>query len=386
MAKKAQVVTMSAREPIAGGKKSVRCRQEEIDRIPPGTGDWRVSDVPGLYLRAGAREKSFRLQRRIGGKLVTVVLGPLSAAEARRAAMKQWAALKPRPAEGRTTLREAFEAYITEKALSETTVKLYRYCFAKYWQRWAERELEEIGHSRMEFRAHYHALRREHGMALASMVTRMFRAVYNYARRGRPDLPPCPTEAVDVELVRPRNWALSPSELCQWWAGVQKLTPLKQVFWQTLLLTGCRRGSAEALRWQDVDLEGATIHFSTAKAGRTYTVPACRRLVKLLREWRENCPPTESGWIFPSPFKLEAHIVCARDDKRGVQSAHHLRHLYRTTLAGLGCPPDLARLLLGHSLSGDVSRGYITPYLLTDALRPWAEAVERRYAEILDWD
>ncbi|MCS7042626.1 MAG: tyrosine-type recombinase/integrase, partial [Bryobacteraceae bacterium] len=383
MAKKAEVVTMPAREPGAGGKKTVRCRQEEIDRIPPGTGDWRVVDVPGLYLRAGARERSFRLQRRVAGKLVTVVLGPMTAAEARRAAMKQWAALKPPTREGKITLAEAWARFLDERRLAERTVFLYRYNLSKYLAGWQDRTLEQIGNDRAGVRALCLRLQRERGMALASQVMRQLRAVYQYWRRVQPDLPETPTAAVDIPTVGSRNWALSPDELKAWWAGVQKLTPLKQVFWQLVLLTGCRRGSAEALRWQDVDLEGATIHFSTAKAGRTYTIPACRRLVKLLREWRQQCLPTEAGWVFPSPFKPEAHIACVRDDKRGVASAHHLRHLYRTTLAGLGCPTDLARLLLGHSLSGDVSRGYITPHLLTDALRPWAEAVERRYAEIL---
>lgn len=384
--KKANVLTMPAAAPEDKRRKTVRCRQEDIDALPYGSGDWSVEDVPGLILRCGAKEKSFRLQRRIHGRLVKVVLGPMSAAEARRQAMKHWAALKPRPAEGRMTLRQAFDAYLAEKPLAKTTCKLYRYTFERYFSLWAERALEDIGRARLEVRAHYHHLRRRHGKALASMATRMFRAVYNYARRGCPDLPPCPTEAVDIDLARPRDWALSPEELRAWWTAVQKLNRLKQTFWLTVLLTGARRGSVEALRWRDVNLDAGRIHFSTAKAGRTYAIPACRRLVGLLRAWREDCPPTEAGWVFPSPQKPEAHIVAARDDKRGVASAHHLRHTYRTMLAELGATPDQARLLLGHSLSGDVSRGYITPHLLVESLRPLAEAVAEKYAAILGWE
>jgi len=40
---------------------------------------------------------------------------------------------------------------------------------------------------------------------------------------------------------------------------------------------------------------------------------------------------------------------------------------------------------MGHSLSGDVSRGYITAGLMTESLRPWAEAVEKRYSEVMGW-
>jgi integrase len=75
-----------------------------------------------------------------------------------------------------------------------------------------------------------------------------------------------------------------------------------------------------------------------------------------------------------------------RDEKRGVASAHHLRHTYRTVLAELGATPDQARLLLGHSLGGDVSRGYITPHLVIESLRPLAEAVASRYAQVLGWE
>jgi hypothetical protein len=42
------------------------------------------------------------------------------------------------------------------------------------------------------------------------------------------DLPPCPTDAVDIAPVRARDWALSDEELRDWWAGVQRLRPLKQ--------------------------------------------------------------------------------------------------------------------------------------------------------------
>jgi integrase len=85
------------------------------------------------------------------------------------------------------------------------------------------------------------------------------------------------------------------------------------------------------------------------------------------------------------PKKLDAHLVNVRDDKRGVASAHHLRHTYRTVLAELGATPDQARLLMGHSLGSDVSSGYITAPLLLESLRPLANAVARRYAAVLGW-
>jgi hypothetical protein len=73
------------------GRKSVPARQSAIDSLPLGSGDWTVDGVPGLVIRCGARTKSFRLQRRVNGKLAQRVLGEMSLAAARRLAMKTWA-------------------------------------------------------------------------------------------------------------------------------------------------------------------------------------------------------------------------------------------------------------------------------------------------------
>jgi integrase len=381
-AKKAEVIPMPA--PTQPTRKSIPCRQAEVDEVPLGSGDWTIADVPGLVLRAGTTKKTWRVQRRVNGRLVTKVLGELTAAAARRQASLIWQRLKPPAPDGKITLGEAWRQYLEEKPLAPATRRLYEYNVKKYLRDWAGRSLEQIGQDRAGVRALYLMLARKHGKALASQLLRQFRAVYRYWARVNLDLPPSPTDAVDIAPVKPRDWALSDEQLRAWWAAVQRLNPLKRTFWQLLLLTGCRRGSAESLRWGDVDLDRGLIHFSTAKAGRVYSVPACKRLVELLRAWRDQCPP-DAEWVFPSPQKPGHHIIAARDDKRGVCSPHRLRHSLRTALAELGCPPDSARLLLGHSLSGDVSRSYISPALVVESLRPWAEAVAAKYGEILGW-
>jgi integrase len=383
---KAKVIPMaSAESSPEARRKTVRAVQAAIDALPAASGDWSVEGVPGLFVRCGARTKTYRLQRRIGGRLVQRVLGEMSLAQARRAAMREWARLKPAPPEGKITLEEAWERFLEERELAPKTQVLYRYNLDKYLGDWRRRTLEDIGADRAGVRNLCHRLVRRHGKAIAGQVLRQFRAVYNYFRRIQPELPETPPVAVDLPVVGSRDWALSNEELREWWAAVERLNPLKRTFWLVLLLTGARRGSVEGLRWGDIDFERATVHFATAKAGRSYTVPACRRLLEQLPGWREQCLPTSAGWVFPSPQKPGAHLVAVRDEKRGVASAHHLRHTYRTVLAELGATPDQARLLLGHSLAGDVSRGYITPHLVVESLRPLAEAVAARYAAVLGW-
>ena len=93
-----------------------------------------------------------------------------------------------------------------------------------------------------------------------------------------------------------------------------------------------------------------------------------------------TAPP--SDWVFPSIRREGEHIVGVKNDREGAGPAHRLRHTFRTTLAELGASPDQARLLMGHSMGGDVSRGYITAPLLIESLRPIANVVAEHYVKV----
>lgn len=381
-----KIVAMPAPEPANRRRKTVPCREDAIQALPPGSGDWRVEGVPGLYVRVGATGHSFRVQRRVRGRVAWQVLGDISAAQARRLATKVWQALKPPPPGGRVTLEQAWQTYLAERPLRPITRRIYADNLRRYLSDWRTLTLEAIARDRAGFRAHILEIAREHGLGVASQTLRCFRAVYNYQREVNPDLPECPSVAVKLPTLPPRDWALSDDELRHWWEAVRRLGPLKRAFWLTCLLTGARCDSVRMLRWQDVDFQRRVITFTTAKAGRSYSIPMADRLAQILERWREQCPPTDAGWVFPSPVRPgEPLAQKVRDDKRGVASAHHLRHTMRTRLAEVGTTPDLARVALGHSLTGDVSQGYITPGLLLEAVRPFLNAVAERYAAVLAW-
>jgi integrase len=72
-----------------------------------------------------------------------------------------------------------------------------------------------------------------------------------------------------------------------------------------------------------------------------------------------------------------------RDDKRGVVSAHHLRHTARSVLAKLGCSETLARAALGHSLNSSVSERYVTVAVLVQPLREYFDAMAEHYAQVM---
>lgn len=132
MARLIRMKVEPGREAAESKKKVVPASQQAIDALPYGSGDWSVAGVPGLFVRCGARSKSFRLQRRVRGKLVSRTLGQMSLAQARRAAMQEWARLKPRPRQGRLSLAEAWQAYLEERSLARKTRELYVYNLEHY--------------------------------------------------------------------------------------------------------------------------------------------------------------------------------------------------------------------------------------------------------------
>jgi integrase len=167
--------------------------------------------------------------------------------------------------------------------------------------------------------------------------------------------------------------------------GVSTLGPIKRMWWLTALLTGARKGSIEALKWVDADLDKRVIVFRVTKGNRPYAVPIADKLAKLLARYRDSGKVPPSEWIFPSTVLEGKHIVGVKNTHEGVGPAHRLRHTFRTTLAELGASADQARLLMGHSAGGDVSRGYITAPLLIESLRPISNAVAEHYSKIIKW-
>jgi len=385
VAKNQKVVQMPG--PELPKKKVVAASQSAIDMLPPNSGEWKVAGVLGLVVRCGAREKTYRLVRRVAGRLVKMVLGEMSFAEARRQAALKWKELKPRPAGSLAvpTLREALDAYLTEKTLSPRTAEDYRYVLEKYMGDLLDKRLDVIALDRAGMRARIASLTKKHGAATAALVMRTYRAVHNWARKIHPDLGESPTTACATPRVKPRDWALSDEELRRMGEAMQRLSAVKCAWWLVALLTGARAGSVTSLRWEDVDLDKKVVRFRVVKGDRPYVIPLADRLADFLREYRaKDWLPNRAGWLFPSPENPERPLW-RQVRNAGLPAAHALRHTMRTRLAEVGATPDLARVALGHSLSQGVSERYVTASLLVEAVRPLMNSVAERYAEIMQW-
>jgi integrase len=268
-----------------------------------------------------------------------------------------------------------------------------RYNSDRYLSKWKARTLEHVGGDRSGVRSLQQHITKQHGQSTSNQVIRLLSAVYRWHRKVNTELPESPMVVAEIHKIEAREWAYSPDELRAWWSvtgeearealGVKTLGPLKRQWWLTTLFTGARKGSVEALKWADVDLEKKVIRFRVAKGNRGYSVPMSDALAKLFTRYRESDAIPPSDWVFPSPVIDGQHLVDVKNPDEGVGPAHRLRHTFRTTMAELGATPDQARMLMGHSMGGDVSRGYISAPLVVESLRPITNAVADRYLKIL---
>jgi integrase len=382
--------------------KLVAPNQKAIDALPLNSGTWRVDGIPGLYIRSRATSRSFIQQRRVDGVLVKEVLGQLTMKQAKEKAMERWTGIKPPALDEDVRLDAAVEAYVRHRVvmskMAASTEDLARYNLEHYLAGWKSRTLEEIGRDRAGIAALHQRLTEKNGRAKCNQVVRLVAAVYRWHRdRFNEDLPEWPRKVAEIHDIPARDWAYSDAELKAWWhatekqkdgtliqKGVSTLGSAKRMWWLTALLTGARKGSIEALKWADVDLEKKTIRFRVTKGDHPYAIPISDPLAELLGAYHKRADVPPSEWLFPSNVIAGAHLKDVKNPNEGVGPAHRLRHTFRTTLAQLGAPRDQARLLMGHSLGGDVSSDYITSSLVAESLRPITNALASRYVEMLN--
>lgn len=134
-----------------------------------------------------------------------------------------------------------------------------------------------------------------------------------------------------------------------------------QLFAYLLLYTGCRRGEALALTWDDIDFDNNLIYinkqlqfqsnkpvienFTKSKAG-IRTVPMLENLRAALLPFKKN-----SGYV----FSVNRNLLTSKQFRDGWKSLgfsstpHQFRHAYATTLYNAKIDAKTAQSLLGHS-------------------------------------
>ncbi|MCS5692620.1 site-specific integrase [Cyanobium sp. FGCU-6] len=145
-----------------------------------------------------------------------------------------------------------------------------------------------------------------------------------------------------------------------------------------LMTVGAMRvGEATLLAWSDVDACTIAIPGQITKTGhgRTFTLPpaACR----WLQQWREKCPTTKRGWVFPGiagqPLSVRgAQVAISKLAERvGIHgvSSHSFRRSALTAAHAAGLSLREVAEISGHR-----SLAALEKYLDQDAAREKAEA------------
>ena len=185
----------------------------------------------------------------------------------------------------------------------------------------------------------------------------IFNMIFNYSiLHGDCETNPCSAVQVPKGLPKskrelPTNEALAVVEKTDW------LLPF------FLLYTGCRRGEALAVRYEDIDREKKVIHINKAVGYKnhvpyiksTKTEAGCRDVI-LLDKLEKRIPKKKTGLLFPNPKGDVWYESCldnkwkAWQKKNNVNiTAHQLRHGYATILFEAGLEPKDAQYLLGHT-------------------------------------
>jgi len=145
-----------------------------------------------------------------------------------------------------------------------------------------------------------------------------------------------------------------------------------------LMTVGAMRvGETTLLTWEDI--EGCTVELpggiTKTGAGRRFTLPpaAC----KWLKEWREVCPTTKKGWVFPGiagqPLSIRGAqtTISKLAEKVGIEgvSSHSFRRSALTAAHQAGLSLREVAEISGHR-----SLASLEKYLDQDAAREKADA------------
>jgi integrase len=381
----------------------------------PETGRLIVPDaaVEGLSLRITAKDaRSWLVRyrpRRQGQR--AVVLGPypeVTLAEARERAAEIVAAAKKgidliaeekRRAEAERQVRERAR---TVRAVGEDYVADCK-AHLKSWRQvdsWMRNHIEPAIGDRMVAevrRADIVELldKLEHDRGLRQTINRVretLLALFEFAvERQYIELNPVTgTRRRKVEQKRRR--VLSRDEIKSLWEGLGALPDPGRSFVRILLLTGCRREEARAMRWSELDVGGSlwTIPAERTKSGRLHEVPLTATCLEILERL-----PRLGAFVFTIDGKRAMAGMSGLKERVDRASGvnrwrfHDLRRTLRSGIAGLGVIYEVAERVIGHAMPSLDQTYNLHPYLAEkrDALERWANhvlaIVEGRQAKVV---
>jgi integrase len=154
------------------------------------------------------------------------------------------------------------------------------------------------------------------------------------------------------QVERPRERVLSRDELRLVWRALDTIPDPGRSYIRILMLTGCRREEARAMRWDELDLENRlwSLPSQRTKATRPHEIPLSEAAVEVI-----SSIPRRGPYVFTVYGKrpMTVHQIKARLDREiGIEDwrLHDLRRTLRSGLAELGVSYEIAERVIGHSM------------------------------------
>jgi integrase len=382
----------------------------------------RDTELSGFFVVIGKRRKTFMAQGdlRVNGNRQSVRIkigevGELKAREARARAKELLGSIAkgfdPRPeakssgdaqedgaklvSSSRPTLRSAWTRYLDShlerKGRSDGTIENFRDHVERLMADWLDQPLSVLGDDPSLVAARHEKITAENGPYIANGCMRSLRAIYNHARKTARSLPAeNPVIAVDWNVEKRRNTALSLSELAPWADELRAVdNPIRREFHLFLLLSGSRPDALKRARIEHINFRTRILHVPKPKGGelKAFDIPLSRAmircLVRVMRLGRVLYPMQAQEWLFPAGSD-SGHLVEHKEDRATLSKwGNDLRQTYRTVAQTTGIADLDIHLLMNHSVPG-VNAGYINrSKLLSDHLRQQQEMISRKMVEAL---
>jgi integrase len=278
-----------------------------------------------------------------------------------------------------TTLKfgKAVEQYLSLKDVRESSLKITRlYLIGPYFAKLHSMPVAKITKSHVS--EALVALNSKSGRSTANAARRHLAAFFAWCVTcGHSDVN-ASVGAIKFKASESRDRVLSPDELRAVWTACDVNTDFGRIV-RLLTLTGCRREEIGGLRWEEVDLDAATITLpkERVKNHHAHVVPLAPAAVDILSSV-ERIVGREfvfgqrgrgfSGW---SGKKQNL------GDSVSEWTLHDLRRTFRTGLGRLGVPPHIAERCVNHHQGGmeEVYNKYRYEREIASAMMQWADHV-----------
>ncbi len=323
--------------------------------------------VPGLCICVThAASRTFYFYRKVDGRPQRNRLGkfPDVSIDAARDAAKEMTGeiAKGRdPAAERRSRRESltlgglYDHWIQYAKSHKRTWQEDERLYNNFLEKWQNRSLAAI--RKQDIRALHTTIGEENGRYAANRVLGLLKAMYNRAVSDLDWGGTNPAEGVTRFREKSRDRFLQPDELPRFFEALDEESDLLKDFFLVALFTGARRSNVQAMRWEEIGVDGVW-RIPDTKSGQPVLVPLVPEVTKILQARREKAGG--NPWVFPSRGQ-SGHLVEPKSAWKRIRTAanlpdlrmHDLRRTLGSWQVATGASLPIIGKMLGH---GDGSK------------------------------